>query len=191
MNMSGVNVKKKKFVLVVMSSIFLMSTFGCANIAGSYVGTQTLSLSGSAASSSQTNIIINNASGSAISGSITGTGLTGNFTGSATQAGVISNVMLTATMTGVGAYPQMGGYPQVGAYPQVGYPQVGAYPMTGYPMTGYPMNGSMCGALTFMGNLNVANNQLSGSLTSTGQTTTPGMASYCSGTLSISGSKTH
>jgi hypothetical protein len=205
LKMSGVNVKKYKLALFVVLSLLIPGS-GCGpNVAGNYVGTETMAMTGMAAQSGTASILVSNPSGSSVSGTISGTGLTGNFTGSAVQSGLISNVTLTTVGSSnsgySGGYPTTGypntGYPTTG-YPNTGYPTTG-YPTTGYPNTGYPTTGygvsgypSYCGTQTFIGNLTVVNNQISGNLTSMASSAVGGYVNTgCSGTVTINGTKSN
>lgn len=149
--------KKNKLVLVIVSLVALFES-GCGrNYGGTYVGTQTLSLSSMAASTAQVSIVVNpQSSNNMISGTWSGAGGNGTWQGT-TNGDMISNVTLSYSM-GVTNTSGMAGIPNT----------CGTMQFTGN--------------LTIN-----SNRQLSGSLMTAGTTGTNGYGSgpMCSGSLSV------
>jgi hypothetical protein len=183
---SGVNVKKNKVVLLVVSLLALGT--GCArNYQGNYVGTQSLAVSGMSAVSSPMTFTINPQSNSnMISGTLSGSGISGTFQGT-TNGGDIINGTVTLNNTGA----TVGGYPNTSGYPNTGYGTPGISPL------------SSCGTMTFMGSLTFTGNTLQGTLSSNGMaspmtqpipgaptipTTGMGMG-MCTGTLTLNATR--
>ncbi len=151
--------KKENLVLLALTVLATVTT-GCArNFAGTYTGTEMISLTSNSMSggvptpaqpiTSPMTLVINQSSGTLLTGTWNSQGQTGTFQGTATGDS-ITGIMLT--MMGIPTAQNVNG--------MQGYGQVGGYGTPGYNAAAQQ---GLCNS--FMGNLTLtANNQVTGML---------------------------